>query len=64
MWLQALNHWNRRLKTKIFRCEKGENMEDIRSEKAMKKQIIKWLDKADYRKVRLIYIYVKSFLGL
>lgn len=39
-------------------------MEDIRSEKAMKKQIIKWLDKADYRKVRLIYIYVKLFLGL
>lgn len=39
-------------------------MKDIRSEKAMKRKIIEWLDKASYKQVRLIYVYVKAFLGL
>lgn len=29
----------------------------------MKNQIIKWLDEADERKIRLVYFYLKAFLG-
>ncbi|EOS39743.1 hypothetical protein C808_01549 [Lachnospiraceae bacterium M18-1] len=29
----------------------------------MKKQIIKWLDEADERKIRLVYFHLKALLG-
>lgn len=29
----------------------------------MKKQINKWLDEADERKIRLVYFYLRALLG-